>query len=91
MMNPVVHFEMPYRDAAHAARFYTAAFGWQTQLLGEEMGDHLLVTTALSDVKARPRLRSTRSWRAPACCWMPRACSPAEAAGESTTAPADCA
>jgi uncharacterized protein len=46
-MNPVVHFEMPYRDRVRAARFYTAAFGWQTQQLGPEMGDYLLVTTAL--------------------------------------------
>lgn len=46
-MNPVVHFEMPYRDRERAARFYSAAFGWQTQMLGPEMGDYLLVTTAL--------------------------------------------
>lgn len=52
MMNPVVHFEMPYRDRARAARFYSAAFGWQTQMLGPEMGDYLLVTTAVTD--ARP-------------------------------------
>ncbi len=50
-MNPVVHFEMPYRDGARAARFYAEAFGWQTQTLGEEMGHYILVTTALSDVK----------------------------------------
>jgi predicted enzyme related to lactoylglutathione lyase len=51
MMNPVVHFEMPYRDAERAERFYTSAFGWQTQLLGPEMGHYLLVTTALTDAK----------------------------------------
>lgn len=51
MMNPVVHFEMPYRDATRAARFYAAAFGWQTQALGEEMGHYVLVTTALADAK----------------------------------------
>ena len=51
MMNPVVHFEMPYRDRERAAAFYTAAFGWQTQRLGPEMGDYLLVTTAVSDVR----------------------------------------
>ena len=45
-MCPVVHFEMPYRDRERAARFYSAAFGWQTQPLGPEMGDYLLVTTA---------------------------------------------
>lgn len=52
MMNPVVHFEMPYRDRERAARFYSSAFGWQTQMLGEQMGHYLLVTTAVAD--ARP-------------------------------------
>lgn len=52
MMNPVVHFEMPYHDRERAARFYSAAFGWQNQMLGPEMGDYLLVTTAVTD--ARP-------------------------------------
>jgi len=52
MMNPVVHFEMPYRDRDRAATFYSIAFGWQTQKLGPEMGDYLLVTTANAD--ARP-------------------------------------
>lgn len=51
MMNSVVHFEMPYRDAARAANFYTAAFGWRTQLMGEDMGHYLLVTTAEDDVR----------------------------------------
>jgi predicted enzyme related to lactoylglutathione lyase len=50
-MNPVVHFEMPYHDRERAARFYTAAFGWQTQMLGDEMGRYLLVTTALTDAQ----------------------------------------
>lgn len=43
---PVVHFEMPYRDAARAMRFYDQAFGWQIQQLGAEMGHYLLATTA---------------------------------------------
>ena len=45
-MCPVVHFEMPYRDRERAARFYAAAFGWAPQMLGPEMGNYLLVTTA---------------------------------------------
>ena len=51
-MNPVIHFEMPYRDRQRAAAFYAQAFAWQTQHLGPEMGDYLLVTTAVSDVRA---------------------------------------
>ena len=48
-MNPVVHFEMPYLDALRAKKFYETVFGWKMQILGEEMGDYLLATTALSD------------------------------------------
>lgn len=48
---PVVHFEMPYRDAARAARFYAQAFGWRPEQLGPEMGHYLLVTTATGDAK----------------------------------------
>ncbi|RQO55400.1 glyoxalase [Paucibacter sp. KBW04] len=50
-MNPVIHFELPYLDRARAARFYAEAFGWQTQMLGEEMGHYLLLTTATSDAQ----------------------------------------
>jgi predicted enzyme related to lactoylglutathione lyase len=44
-MNPVVHFEMPYDDRERMAKFYQDAFGWQTQMLGEEMGNYVLATT----------------------------------------------
>jgi predicted enzyme related to lactoylglutathione lyase len=36
-MNPVIHFEMPYDDRQRMAAFYEAAFGWQTNALGEPM------------------------------------------------------
>jgi uncharacterized protein len=42
---PVVHFEMPYDDRQRMARFYESAFGWRTQMLGEEMGRYVLATT----------------------------------------------
>jgi len=48
-MNPVVHFEMPAEDRARMSRFYTKAFGWQTQMLGPEMSDYVVVTTTESD------------------------------------------
>jgi len=44
-MDPVVHFEMPYEDGSRMAKFYATAFGWQTQGLGEEMGNYVLATT----------------------------------------------
>jgi len=48
-MNPVVHFEMPAEDRKRMAQFYTKAFGWQTQMLGPDMGDYVVVTTTDSD------------------------------------------
>jgi hypothetical protein len=50
-MNPVVHFELPYENRERIARFYQAAFGWQTEMLGEEMGNYVLAITAQSDAK----------------------------------------
>ena len=44
-MNPVVHFEMPYDNRKRMAKFYESAFGWQTQMLGEDMGNYVLATT----------------------------------------------
>lgn len=51
LMNPVVHFEMPYESCERIAKFYESAFGWQMQMLGEEMGSYVLATTAVSDAK----------------------------------------
>jgi uncharacterized protein len=48
-MNPVVHFEMPAEDRKRMSEFYTKAFGWQTQQLGPEMSNYVLVTTTESD------------------------------------------
>src|SRR4051794_10946715 len=53
-MNPVVHFEMPYEDAARVANFYESAFGWQTQRMGEEMGNYVLATTTPVGSNGRP-------------------------------------
>lgn len=44
-MNPVVHFEMPYDDQKRMAKFYESVFGWQMQMLGEDMGNYVLATT----------------------------------------------
>ena len=48
-MNPVVHFEMPYDDPDRMARFYQSAFGWQMQMLGQDMGHYVLATTTETD------------------------------------------
>ena len=48
-MNSVVHFEMPYDKRERVAKFYESAFGWQTQMLGENMGNYVLATTTETD------------------------------------------
>jgi len=53
-MDPVVHFEMPYDDRDRMARFYQAAFQWNTTGLGSDMGNYVLATTTESD-NTRPK------------------------------------
>jgi uncharacterized protein len=53
-MNPVVHFEMPYDDPARMSAFYEQAFAWQTQALGEGMGNYVLATTTATE-EGRPK------------------------------------
>lgn len=53
-MNPVVHFEMPAENRKRMAEFYTKAFGWKTQQLGEEMGNYVVVETTQSGKDGRP-------------------------------------
>ena len=57
-MSSVVHFEMPYDDRERMAKFYQNAFGWQTQMFGEEMGNYVLATTTETDESRRPRSRA---------------------------------
>lgn len=53
-MNPVIHFEMPAEDRQRMADFYSKTFGWNTQVLGEEMGGYVLASTVESDQTGRP-------------------------------------
>jgi uncharacterized protein len=53
-MNPVVHFEMPAKDRKRMAEFYSDVFGWKYQMLGEEMGNYVTVSTVETDEKGRP-------------------------------------
>ncbi len=55
LMNPVVHFEMPAEDTQRMAKFYLSAFGWQTQMLGPEMGNYTVVTTTELGENGRPK------------------------------------
>ncbi len=47
-MDSVVHFEMPYENRDRVAKFYQSAFGWQMQMLGEDMGHYVVATTTES-------------------------------------------
>lgn len=56
-MNPVVHFEMPAEDKKRMSDFYSKVFGWQTQMMGSEMSDYVVVTTTEVDEKSgRPKV-----------------------------------
>ena len=55
-MNPVVHFEMPAENRKRMAEFYSKTFGWQTQQLGPEMGEYVVVSTTESGDDGRPKM-----------------------------------
>jgi predicted enzyme related to lactoylglutathione lyase len=55
-MNPVVHFEMPAEDRIRMADFYSTVFGWETQMLGEEMSNYVTVSTTKTDEQGRPTM-----------------------------------
>ena len=54
-MDSVVHFEMPYDDGKRVAKFYEAAFGWKSQILGAEMGNYVVATTTDTDENRMPK------------------------------------
>ena len=45
MPNRIVHFEIEATDRERAKNFYSQAFGWQMQQMGEDMGQYVVVTT----------------------------------------------
>ena len=55
-MNPVVHFEMPAEDRQRMADFYSNVFGWETKMLGEDMGNYVTVSTSETDENGRPKM-----------------------------------
>ncbi|MCA9730870.1 MAG: VOC family protein [Deferribacteres bacterium] len=54
-MNPVVHFEMPYKDGDRMAAFYSQVFGWKMQKFGEEMGNYVTAQTTETGKDQRPK------------------------------------
>jgi uncharacterized protein len=49
MGNPVVHFEMGYNDRERMKKFYSQAFGWQMQQMGDDMGGYVVAQTTETD------------------------------------------
>ena len=47
--NPVVHFEMGYKDRSRMVKFYETVFGWTTRSMGPEMGNYVVAQTAQTD------------------------------------------
>ena len=47
--SPVVHFEMPYKDAKRVSKFYSSAFGWGMNDAGKEMGYYIVAHTTETD------------------------------------------
>ncbi len=45
MANRVVHFEIEATDTERAKKFYTDAFGWEMQQMGEDMGNYVVIKT----------------------------------------------
>src|SRR5690348_9833503 len=45
MPNRVVHFEIEASDPARAKSFYSQAFGWDMQQMGNEMGNYIVAVT----------------------------------------------
>jgi len=56
-MNPVVHFEMPAEDRKRMVEFYSNAFGWKSQMLGEEMGNYVTVSTTETEANGIPKMK----------------------------------
>lgn len=58
-MSPVVHFEMPAEDLKRMSEFYSSVFGWKAQMLGEDMGNYVTVSTNETDENGRPKMPGT--------------------------------
>jgi len=48
-MNPVVHFEMGYKERERMVKFYETVFGWKTLSMGPDMGNYVVAQTTETD------------------------------------------
>jgi len=54
-MNPVVHFEMPAENQDRMVKFYTNVFGWNTQNMGPDFGNYVVVSTSETGENRMPK------------------------------------
>lgn len=54
-MDPVVHFEVGYNDRERIKKFYSTAFGWKMNQMGEDMGNYVVVHTGPTDENRMPK------------------------------------
>jgi len=54
-MSPVVHFEMPGEDMDRMKKFYETAFNWNTNQMGPEMGNYVVVETTETGKNRMPK------------------------------------
>jgi predicted enzyme related to lactoylglutathione lyase len=47
--SPVVHFEMPYKNAKRVSKFYQSVFEWKMNDAGADMGHYLVAQTTQTD------------------------------------------
>ncbi len=45
MPNPIVHFEIEASDVDRAKKFYSEAFDWKMDQMGEDMGGYVVIET----------------------------------------------
>jgi uncharacterized protein len=45
MANRIVHFEIEAKDIERAKKFYTDAFGWKMQQMGQDFGGYVVAQT----------------------------------------------
>src|SRR6266705_2056890 len=57
--NPVVHFEMGYKDQARMIKFYESVFNWKTKTMGAEMGNYVLAQTTETDANGMVQTKGT--------------------------------
>lgn len=50
-MNPVVHFELPYKVGIRIRKFYEEVFGWRIERMEATMGDCMLAITVNANFK----------------------------------------